>query len=114
MLSVFPELFNYSHLAPFILRIALAVVLLKTKSGRAEDKTSKIFRVFYVVGAGLILIGFLVQPAVLLIAIAVILESAIAKAKKQADERSLNVLIFAIALSLALLGSGFLAIDLPL
>jgi len=88
--------------------------LLKTKNRGAEDKTSKIFRVSYIVGAGLILVGFLVQPAALLIAGTVLLESIVAKAKKQASERSLNVLIFAIALSLALLGSGFLAIDLPL
>ncbi len=115
MLSVFPELFNYSFLAPFILRIALAVVLLKTKSGGVRDRTSKTFRLVYVVGAVMILVGFLVQPAALLIATAILLEIAIAKIKKQrTDEGALNVLIFAIAISLALLGSGFLAIDLPL
>ncbi|MCX6731524.1 MAG: hypothetical protein NTX55_00865 [Candidatus Parcubacteria bacterium] len=98
MLSVFPELFNYSQIAPLIFRIALAVILIRIgyKNG--------LIGIVQILTAVLLFLGLFTQIAGLL---------AIGACYK-IKERKLMLLIFAIAVSLMLLGPGLFSIDLPL
>ncbi len=118
MLSIFPELLNYSQLAPVILRIALAVVFLYfgylsfkiegNKYSKAEGAIKIIIGLF-------LLAGFLTQIAAFLASLAMIAEAIKEKMAGGFIKRKvLKFLIFAIGVSLALLGPGLLAIDLPL
>lgn len=121
MLSIFPELLNYSQLSPLILRIALAVVFLyfgcislkaeKTgcwKCGGIEGALKIIIGLF-------LLAGFLTQIAAILASLAMIAEATKEKmAGGFVKRKILKFLIFSIGASLALLGPGLLAIDLPL
>lgn len=119
MLSIFPNLFDYSQFAPFILRIALAAVLLMTdsvllfKSGNQEyDKVAKIIQIL---SAFLLLLGLFIQPVAIVIILLIVADSIVATIKKTNYENSLlKFLIVATALSLLLLGPGVFSIDLPL
>jgi len=98
MLSVFPWLFNYSQIAPFILRLGLGIVLIRVgyKNG--------IIGIVQILTAVFLFLGLLTQPAALLAMIA----------SYKIKERKLMFLIFAVALSLILLGPGLFSFDLPL
>ncbi|MEK7566651.1 MAG: DoxX family protein [Patescibacteria group bacterium] len=133
MLSIFPDLLDYSHFAPFILRVILGLVFVvhgypKLFTGFAQTagwfdsvgiKPGKFWA--FVVGAteffgGIALIfGFATQLAALLIAI--IMLAAIVKVKfKQgfAGGYEFDLMLLAAAVALMLMGAGAFAIDWPL
>jgi hypothetical protein len=107
MLSVFPELFNYSQIAPFILRISLAVILVRFgylaifKTITRHEKTIGIIQWL---AAIFLFLGFLTQIAAIL-AIAAVFNI---KPKTQ------KLMVIAVAVSLILLGPGLFSFDLPL
>jgi uncharacterized membrane protein YphA (DoxX/SURF4 family) len=117
MLSVFPELLNYSHVAPFILRIALAIILLRIVHLNLKEpgKCPKVCLVIKTISAGLLLAGFLTQAASLLTVFVIIAGVVRLKIKKEpVPEKKLKFLILVIALSLIFLGPGMFSFDLPL
>ncbi len=117
MLSVFPQLLDYSFFAPFILRVGLALVALRLGYLNLKEvkKFPKTTGAMLVIGAIFLALGFLTQIAVLLIIIAGLAEVIRAKIKElPVPEKTLKFLVFVAAVSLILLGSGAFAIDLPL
>lgn len=118
MLSVFPELFNYSYLAPFILRVALGLILIRMSYlsiTKTSDKYQKSIDTTQIISSVFIILGFLAQIASLVIIALIITESIKAYIQKIPIERkALKILIIAVAVSLMLLGPGLFAIDLPL
>lgn len=133
MLNVFPGLLDYSHFAPFLLRVVLGLVFVvhgypKLFTGFSQTagwfdsvgiKPGKFWA--FVVGAveffgGIALIfGFATQIAALLIAINMLV--AIWKVKFRGgfvNGYEFDLLLLAVALSLALTGAGAFAIDWPL
>lgn len=111
MLSIFPWLFNYSQIAPFILRIVLAVALVSLNFSRtkSENKYLKASAGAQCLAALSIFLGIFIQAGALLTIIAVI-----ADVIKKQRSKLLGLLIFAIALSLLFLGPGLFSLDLPL
>ena len=117
MLSIFPQLFNYSYFAPFILRVALAFILLANGYSQMGEsgKFQKAFGITKILGAVFFVAGFLTQPTAILVGVAVLAEILRLKIKKiSIPTKGLKFLILAIAVSLILLGPGIFALDLPL
>lgn len=117
MLSIFPQLFDYSYFAPFILRVALAFILLGAGYSQAKEmgKIQKAVGLGNFLAGVLLLAGFLTQLAAILASAAVLVEILRLKIKKVAiPAKGLKFLILAIAFSLTLLGAGAFSIDLPL
>ena len=133
MLSVFPQLFDYQQIGPFLLRLVLAVVFIahgypKLFGGFAGIanffesigiKPGKFWALIVGVtefGGGILLIlGIFVQPVALLLAIDMIV--AIWKVKWKEGFKSgyeFELVLLVIALSLLVLGPGAFSIDLPL
>lgn len=98
MLSVFPQLFDYSQLAPLILRVGLGVILIKVgyKNGFVGA--------LQILAAVFIILGLFIQVAALL---------ALATCYK-IKEKKIMLLVVAVALSLIFLGPGLISLDLPL
>lgn len=107
MLSVFPELLNYSQVAPLILRVTLAAVLFQMgyKIFKSSEKREKIIGVIEILSAVLLALGMFTQVA------AVVSLTAISN---KTEGKSLRLLMAAASLSLALLGPGIYSFDLPL
>jgi hypothetical protein len=107
MLSVFPELFNYSQIAPFILRIALSIVLVRFgylaifKTIARREKTIGIIQWL---AAIFLFLGFLTQIAAFLAIVTVF----------NIKPKISKLMIVSVALSLMLLGPGLFSFDLPL
>ncbi len=117
MLSVFPELFNYSEVAPVILRVALFAVLISLAypAIKAPDIRKKVIAGAQALGAILILVGFLTQPAAILVVVSLVTDAMVAKNDKvEIDKKWAKILVAAIAISLLFSGPGLFAIDLPL
>ncbi|MBU1179041.1 DoxX family protein [Patescibacteria group bacterium] len=133
MLSLFPELFAYQNLAPFIIRLILALIFLGngySKLFKTFNKTMEFFNSvkikpakFWTIFVGitellsgiLLAMGFLTQAAA--VAIILIILAAIIKVKiKQGflGGYDFDLLILACALALLVLGPGAFSIDLPL
>lgn len=116
MPSFFPELFNFSFLAPFILRIALGVPLVKRGFGKiiAKEKTSqKILGGIVFLSGLLLVVGLFTQAAAVIISFIIITGSIIMRGRHPLSltERLIKL---AIAVSLILSGPGLFAFDLPL
>jgi uncharacterized membrane protein YphA (DoxX/SURF4 family) len=118
MPSVFPELFNYSQVAPLLLRTLLAVILL---ASFPEEITREIFKYAKILKAGglvcalILLAGLFTQVAAILTIIIVCTERIILKKRKiETGQKSLWLIISIIALSLIFSGPGLYALDLPL
>jgi ABC-type Na+ efflux pump permease subunit len=111
MLSIFPWLFNYSQVAPLILRIVLAVALVALNFSRMknEDRYLRVSAGAQCLAALSLFLGIFTQAGALLAIIAIIADVI----KKQRD-KLLGLLIFAIALSLLFSGPGLFSLDLPL
>ncbi len=140
MLSLFPEFLNYSQLAPFVIRLALALIFLShgyTKFFKSTDQMVGLFEskgmkpgkiwlrligVIEMACGVLFFVGFWTQLAAILVA--VIMLGAIIKVRwkegflgamptgRQGFEFEFLILIC--ALSLLVLGPGVFSIDLPL
>lgn len=132
MLSIFPELFTYQEVAPFLIRLILAAVFIThgyPKLFSARTATIQFFKqhgitpakfwVFVVgvvefFGGILLLIGFLTQIAAALIAINMI--GAILFVKRRqgfAGGYEFDLALLVLALSLLVLGPGIWSLDMP-
>ena len=116
MPSLFPELFNFPFIAPFILRIALGVPLIKHGFGKVISKgknaSKNIGRDCFLSGIFLI-IGLFTQAAAIVVSLIIIASSIIMRGRhpRSWTERLIKL---AIAVSLILTGPGLFAFDLPL
>src|SRR3989339_803704 len=116
MPSLFPELFNFSFLAPFILRIALGIPLIKHGFGKIISPQSALQRILggIVFLSGIFLvIGLFTQAAAIAVSLIIIASSIIMRGQhpRSWTERLIKL---AIAVSLILTGPGLFAFDLPL
>ncbi|MEW5907870.1 MAG: hypothetical protein AB1643_01670 [Patescibacteria group bacterium] len=115
MLSIFPWLFNYSQAASFILRIALAIILINTSSFILPDlaeKQAKLVKIIKSVSALCLILGLFIQPVALLLII--MLGINIIRPSLDMEKKLVSFLLMTVALSLMLLGPGLFSIDLPL
>jgi len=134
--SVFPQLFAFSELTPFILRVVLGIIFIVhgyPKLFKAYSQTVQFFESIsikpakfwvFVVGAveffgGIALIvGFLTQIAAALIAINMLVATIYVKKikfkKGLVDGYEFDLILLAAALALLFLGPGAFSIDLPL
>lgn len=116
MLSLFPELFNFSIMAPFVLRIALGVHLINHGLNKAirDDKVPQRVLGSVVFLSGILLaIGLFTQASAIVVSVIIIINSIFYREqdKKPLSDRLIRL---AIAISLILTGPGIFAIDLPL
>lgn len=134
MLSVFPELLNYSLLAPFILRVVLGLIFIdlgflifrsekerwvasfETLGLRPADFFVPFYGILNIIGGGLLLIGLWTQVAALAFAIFTGIELYIEWKAREVLKRDMvfYILLFTISVSLLLTGPGAYAFDLPL
>ena len=129
MLSVFPELYNYSHIAPFLLRLAVGAFFIvsgfknvfASTASENQSKTGltapKILGILEILCGVFLLVGLFIQPVA--IAVSIILIAAMALKPKPefggiSGRHGLRFLLLAILLSLIILGPGIFAFDLPL
>ena len=134
MLNPFPELLNYSLLAPFILRVLLGLIFidLGALAFRSEKrlwtslfetlhlKPARLFVRLYgflqIVGGLLLLIGLWTQVVALAFVIFTGAEFYLEWSEGAVLKRDLTfyLLLFGISLSLLLMGAGAYAFDIPL
>lgn len=114
MLSVFPEILFLSPLAPFLLRIALGILLgfAGFRHMRRLDIVSRILAAVEFAAAAALVLGTWTQPAALTASIV----AAIWLFQPSSRVHSLSTILLAlvIALSLIVTGAGAFAFDLPL
>lgn len=115
MLSLFPSLFAYSLLAPFLLRIVLAAVVIHFafKNVQKRQHVSVTFGVIQALCGVLLFIGFLTQLAalVLVLIFGLLLVKQIAKKSFLTDGVNYYILLFVISLTLLITGPGLFAFD---
>lgn len=116
MPSLFPELFNFSFIAPFILRIALGIPLIKHGFGKiinGEKTPQKILGGIVFLSGILIVIGLFTQASAMVVSLIIVISSIIMRGQhpRSWTERLVKL---AIAVSLILTGPGIFAFDLPL
>ena len=135
MPSLFPELFNFSFVAPFVLRIALGIPLIVGGFRKiiAKEKTPQRILGGVVFLSGIFLvIGLFTQAAAIAVSLIIIVNSIIMRPKFLTSETSVEIgstpvvrgqhprswterlIKLAIAVSLILTGPGLFAFDLPL
>lgn len=118
MASIFPELLNYSQLAPVIIRIACGFSLARMNAPKIKGSgAEKYLAILEILGAIFVLIGFLTQPAaIVLIAIiaAEIIRKQIRKTEILPGRKIIYLLLISSLLSLLVAGPGLFSIDLPL
>ncbi len=117
MLSLFPQLFTYRELAPFILRVAIALVIIGfnyRKIFRRPDRKNFLLGLLALAASVLLMAGFLTQlaAAILIILLAYF---AITNRKSQTPGFwGFAIILLASLVSLMFLGPGFFSVDLPL
>ena len=114
MLSLFPQLFVYQEMAPFILRLAagfLSVYLAYPKIKNPSERLDFITGLAQFCAGFLLVAGFLTQLAAGLIIISTLF--GIFRPGLYKDYK-LTFLLIAILIALMFLGPGFFSIDLPL
>jgi uncharacterized membrane protein YphA (DoxX/SURF4 family) len=131
MLSFFPELLNWSTIAPTILRITLASFLFRHAANafwKGDAYTLLVLRDVFlaktavivnqvigylrVIAATLLLLGLFTQIGALMALVIYILR--LQTRKYHGEEAMVDSLLGVIALSLAFLGAGAFSLDLPL
>lgn len=119
MLSVFPSLLSWSLFSPFIIRIALAAVLIfwayKTFSRGNADMSTKAISLLEGIAGILLIIGLWTQVAALIIALDLLYKIGQKVAKKSflTDGVNYYLILLVLALSLLITGPGLFAIDYP-
>jgi uncharacterized membrane protein YphA (DoxX/SURF4 family) len=120
MLSLFPQLFTYQELAPFILRLTAGFIVIAFAYSKlkkpAEHLNFAIGLAEFCSGVMLI-VGFLTQLAAGLIILAVLFD--IFRPASPAGRPGLKnykfvILLIVVLAALMFLGPGFFSIDLPL
>jgi len=132
MPSIFPELFTYQEIAPFLIRLVLAAVFIAhgyPKLFSSYEATVRFFELegvrpakFWVVVVGvaeffggiLLLVGLFIQIAAALITVVMI--GAILFVKRRhgfAGGYEFDLALLVLALSLLVLGPGILSLDIP-
>jgi len=134
MLSVFPALFTYKLLAPFILRVIVGIVFLELgwlKLGKEKTAWHDFFEMIHfkpsyffvtllavieIVAGAFILTGYLTQLAALVMAIILFAECYIEMQDGSLLKRDIvfYLLLLAICVSLLFSGAGAFAFDRPL
>ena len=134
MLNPFPDLLDFSLVAPAILRLVvgliflnLGILKLRREKGRWLRSLTTLrlkpartlvalFALIEIVGGAMLLVGFLTQIAALVLALFVLAELIVELLAPEALARTLPfyLLLFAISLSLLFSGAGFFAFDVPL
>lgn len=116
MPSLFPELFNFSFIAPFALRIALGATFANNGFNiilRKNKISQRVFGGIIFLSGLFLVIGLFVQAVSLAISLIIIIDSVVYY--KQNDKNLSEMFIkLAIAVSLILTGPGIFALDLPL
>lgn len=114
-LAIFPELLTFGLVAPFLLRIAVGLIILQLGKER-YSKQYKSSSFIYVI-TGLLLIGGLYTQIAVILAL-IILKFDFYMDKKispvSREKFILQVILNVIVISLLFTGPGFLAFDLPL
>ena len=120
MPSVFPDLFVFQLLSPFILRLTLSVVVIlwaiKDFKKKNPDIKKRIITLIKAIAGLSVFLGLWMQVGALAIAIFLGFELFI-KFKNKAlftDGVNYYFILFVIAISLLFSGPGILAFDLPL
>lgn len=134
MLNPFPELLNYSLLAPFLLRVVIGLIFIdlgmlkfRGEKGRwiascealgvrPADFFVTLYGLLQIAGGLLLLIGLWTQVAALVFAIFTFAELYVEWSANTVLKRDLTfyLLVFVISLSLLLTGAGAYAFDIPL
>jgi len=134
MLSIFPDLYTYSEVAPFLLRVAVGLIFISfaySKLVSERDERMMFFqniglrpaRFFWgavsaleLIGGVFLVIGFLVQPTAAVLGVIALASAGIKMRHPELLQNRTEhfLLLFAVLVSLMFLGPGFWAIDLPL
>lgn len=114
-LSLFPLLFSFQLIAPFILRVTAGIFILFSGYTRYKKEYKAVSIVHFISGLFLVL-GLYTQAAALGGITAVIFEwkTCTPPADAKMIARCFNTLIIVVLVSLLFLGPGFFAIDYPL
>jgi uncharacterized membrane protein YphA (DoxX/SURF4 family) len=134
MLSVFPNLFTYNLIAPFILRVVVGLIFLELgylKLGKEKSAWNMFFETIHfkpsylfvtllaiieIVSGAFLIVGYLTQLAALIMAIILFAEAYVELRDGTILKRDIvfYTLLLAICVSLLLTGAGAFAFDLPL
>lgn len=120
MLSLFPNLYQYELVAPFLLRIILGCVLLhwafREMKTSASGSTKKLIGVVEGIAGVLLIIGLAAQGAALFACIDLLVRT-FERLQKRAlltDGVNYYLILLVISISILVLGAGTFAFDLPL
>lgn len=134
MLSVFPNLFTYSELAPFILRLVVGIIFLELgylKLGKEKSAWNMFFKTIHfrpsyffvillatieIVSGAFLVVGYLTQVAALVMAVILFAEAYVELRDGSLLKRDIvfYTLLLVICVSLLFTGAGAFAFDLPL
>ena len=134
MLSVLPELYTFELLGIFLLRVTLGLIFMYfvySKITKQKNEKVALFTALHLrppvvffwiivliefVGGIFLLLGLLVQPTVIILAVIILITLAtkILSPKLLSNGAEFYFLLFITLISLLFLGPGFWAIDLPL
>lgn len=132
--NIFPELFSFSLIAPFILRIVLGFIFINLGSLKlGKEKTgwmnsfeilgfkpagffTGLFGIVEIVGGLLLIAGAYTQLTVLILGITAFIELSIEYKEESILKRDFTFyfLLSAICASLLLTGAGLFAVDIPI
>ncbi len=122
MLSIFPSLFSYQELSPFLIRLVLGITLAYfgyqkvMKRGQSSGSNSVLYGAVEILVSIFLIIGLYTQLAALINAIILIIKLAFKARNKQLLTDGVNyyILLLVMATSLMVTGAGWWAFDLPL
>lgn len=120
MLTIFPSLLSYEQLAPTLVRLTLAVILIHwaykgIRNNKILTAPRCVATVEGVAGV-LLLLGVWTQIGALIVVVDMIVKLVQKVGKKEVLSDGVNyyLIVFVLALTLLVTGAGFLAYDLPM
>ena len=134
ILNTFPDLLTFSLVSPFILRIALGIIvinlgflklhiekkawekLFETINLHPAKFLVKVLALFEIIGGIMLLVGSYTQLIAILFSILFFCKTILEYKEPTLEKRNLTfyILVFVISLSLIFSGAGAFAFDLPL